>query len=131
MVSSRRGLRNPSPIFNYADEKEGLPSTALLSDFGRAFGDIFLTHQLCKEGWSLTSLPGWQPYEEMDTGLVISGLWAVLWDAILQGRLGMGRAVSDAEGLQLLLTVRETPCGLGMVYWALLPSQYLVGTWRP
>lgn len=67
MVSSRRGLRNPSPISNYANEKEGPPSIALLSDFGRAFSDMFLTQQLCKEGWPLTSLPGWQPCEGMGT----------------------------------------------------------------
>lgn len=92
---------------------------------------MFLTQQLCKEGWSLTSLPGRQPYEEMGTRLVISSLWAVLWDAILQGSPGLGRAVSEAGGLRLQLTVREAPCGLGMACWALLPPQHPVGTRRP
>ena len=49
MVGSRRDLRNPRPVFNYADEEEG-PSTALLSDFWKVCGDMVLTQQLCKEG---------------------------------------------------------------------------------
>lgn len=40
----------PRPAPNYADEEEGPSSTALLSDFWKAAGGVFLTQQLCREG---------------------------------------------------------------------------------
>lgn len=66
MVSSGRGLRDPSPTPNYTDEEEGPPFAALLSICWKAFGNLFLTHQFCKERL-LTMLPGQQPCQEMGT----------------------------------------------------------------
>lgn len=66
-----------------------------------------------------------------DPWLVRSSIWAVLWDAMLQGSLGMGRAVREAGGLGLQLTVREAPHRLGMACWALPPPQLPMGTRRP
>lgn len=113
MVSSGRGRRDPSPIPNYTDEKEGPPSTALLSVCWKAFGNLFLTHQLCKER-SLTMLPGQQPYQEMGTSRggystygwsQARGMTSCREDWAWAPRafpLGGGRAVSEVTGFSSL-----------------------------
>lgn len=117
VVSSGRGLRDPRPVPHGAEGDGGPPSAALPSDFWKAFGDMFLPHQLCINNatWP-AALPGnghvlWGLF---DPWLVVGGSWAVLRDAVLRGSLGMGARASpwaEAGGLRLQLAGREAPCG--------------------